>query len=174
MKHILCLLLFVAGSIAFAQDKDELKAQAIKEAKIASQATLDEDFKTVVEYTYPEVLKLMGGKEKAVAFIKSSFDALREDDFVFEKADVLSASDVIFEDDEYRCYIENFNQMVIGNMRVKSKSYLLGIYDDNVKHWYFLEAKQLKNQQMVDMVLPNFETSLNIPEDETTTEMVEN
>ncbi|WP_303316616.1 hypothetical protein Q4Q34_07370 [Flavivirga abyssicola] len=168
---ILMLLLF-CGSISFAQSTEELKASALRDAKIASQATLKMDFDKLLDYTYPSVLELMGGKEKAIDLLKSTFDSMKKDGFVFEKAEILGVSDVVFEDDQYRCYIEGFNQMIVGDKRIKSKSYLFGIYNSEAKFWYFMEAKQLKNTAMMDLVFPDFKTSLKIPEDEMTTEEI--
>ncbi len=167
------MLLLISSSISFAQDKNQLKEFALRDAKITSEATLNKDFETVLKYTHPGVLKLMGGKEKGLEMIKSIFDGMLSQGFVFEKADVINASEIVFEQDEYRCYIEGLNQMAMNGMRIKSQSYLLGIYNASEKIWCFLEAKQLKNKAMLDMVLPNFETSLVIPDDIVTTEQIQ-
>ncbi|TGV03872.1 hypothetical protein EM932_04685 [Flavivirga rizhaonensis] len=166
------MLLLFCGSISFAQSTEELKASALRDAKIASQATLKMDFDKLLDYTYPSILELMGGKEKAIDLLKSTFDSMKEDGFVFEKAEILGVSDVVFEDDQYRCYVEGFNQMIVSDKRIKSKSYLFGIYNSEAKFWYFMEAKQLKNEAMMDLVFPNFKTSLKVPEDEMTTEEI--
>jgi len=59
--------------------------------------------------------------------------------------------------------------MTMSGQRISSKTYLLGIYNEDDKLWYFLEAKQLKNKALIDQVLPDFKTRLNIPDDEMTT-----
>ncbi|GAL65342.1 hypothetical protein JCM19301_3802 [Jejuia pallidilutea] len=89
---------------------------------------------------------------------------------VFEKAEVKHVSDVVFKNEQYRCYVKGFNQINMGNLRIKSKSYLLGIYDNNKDIWCFLEAEKLKNKTLTEMILPNFKTSLDIPDNEMTTE----
>lgn len=171
-SNILMLLLF-CSSITFAQSNELLKESALRDAKIVSASTLKMDFETVLKHTYPPILKLMGGKEKAVELLNTTFSSMKEQGFVFEKAEIKNVSKIIQEQDVYRCYVEGFNQMVMNGMRIKSKSYLLGIYNETDKFWYFIEAKQLKNQQMLDMVLPNFKTSLVIPDDEVTTEGIQ-
>jgi len=165
-KFIIILMLLSIGNGVYAQNKTD----ALRDAKITSEATLKMDFKTVLKHTHPNIVKLMGGEEKAITFLKSTFDSMTSQGFVFEKADVVSVSDIVQEQGEYRCIIEGYNQMTMSGMRIKSKSYLLGFYDDVKKIWYYLEAKQLKNEAMLSQVLPSFETTLNIPDDETTTE----
>ena len=128
------------------------------------------DFETVFKYTLPSVLEALGGKENGIELLKSIFEPMVEQGFVFEKADILNVSDIVFEQDQYRCYLEKFIQMTINDTRIKSYSYLLGIYNETDKFWYFIEAKELKNSFKVNKVLPNFKTKLNIPEDRITSE----
>ncbi|TXG37192.1 hypothetical protein [Seonamhaeicola maritimus] len=167
----LVILLMISG-ISYAQTTEASKEGALRDAKTTSEATLKMDFETVLKYTYPPVLGLMGGKEKAIELLTTTFDTMKEQGFVFEKADVVAVSDVVFEQDQYRCYVEGYNQMTMSGMRIKSKSYLLGIYNAENKIWNFIEAKQLKNPALKDMVLPDFITALEIPDDETTTEQL--
>ncbi len=167
------MLLLFCNSISFAQTTEELKTSALRDAKITSSATLKMDFETVFKHTHPNIIKLMGGKEKGIELLKNTFETMKTQGFVFEKADILGVSDIVFEQEKYRCYIEGFNQMTMNGMRIKSKSYLLGIYNKEDKIWYFIEAKQLKNKAMLDMVLPNFKTSLVIPKDDMQTEKIE-
>ncbi len=166
------MLLLLCSNIFFSQTNEELKEWALRDAKITSEATLKMDFETVFKHTYPSILTIMGGKEKAMNLVKATFTSMKEQGFVFEKADILSVSDVVFENNEYRCYIEGYNQMKMNGMRIKSESYLLGIYSNDKKIWYFLEAKKLKDKALLDKVLPNFKTNLKIPDDVMTTEQL--
>lgn len=62
--------------------------------------------------------------------------------------------------------------MKMPGMRIKSKSYLLGFYDENNKIWYFIEASKIKDKILMDKIFPEFQTSLNIPEDTMETETI--
>jgi hypothetical protein len=165
----LIILFLVVNNIGFSQTKED----ATRDAKTTSEATLKEDYKTVIKHTYPSVVNLMGGEENAINFINKTFETMKSQGLTFEKADVVNVSDVVFEQDQYRCYVENFYVMKMNNMRINSKSFLLGLYNNEDKFWYFLEAKQLKSNALMDAVLPNFETSLVIPDNEMTTEPIE-
>ncbi|GAA3656221.1 hypothetical protein [Flavivirga jejuensis] len=166
---ILMLLLF-CSSISFAQSTQELKTSALRDAKRICQATFKMDFNKSIDYMHPGFLKMMGGNEMALELLKSKFNTMKEAGFVFEKSDALEVSDVVLEDGEYRCYVEAFNQVTMNGKRIKTKSYLFGIYNAEAKSWYFIDIKQLKNEAMMNQVLPNFKTSLEIPDDEVTTE----
>jgi len=169
MRNLSLLILLLFITIGYSQTKEE----ALRDAKITAKATLDMDFKTVLKHTYPPILKLMGGEDAAVSFIKQTFESMESQGFTFEKADVQEVSDVIKEHGQYRCYSHSINVMKMGKQRITSKSYLLGIYDEDKKIWYFLEAEKLKNKALADQILPDFKTSLNIPKDEMSFEDIE-
>ncbi|WP_299115645.1 hypothetical protein [uncultured Winogradskyella sp.] len=159
-------ILFVLQLILITSVCSQTKEDALRDAKITSKATLKEDYKTVLKHTLPKIVELMGGKDTALNTIESTFNKMKSEGFVFEKADILNVSEIIKEQNQFRCVIEGYNQMKMSGQRIGSKSYLLGIYDEKEKIWYFLEAKQLKNKAMLNQILPSFKTSLDIPESE--------
>jgi hypothetical protein len=162
LKTLIVIVLVALNFNVFSQTKED----ALSDAKIASKATLEMDFDTLLKYTLPSVLDMMGGKDAALTLLKSTFDGMKLQGFVFEKADIIGVSDIVKEQGQYRCIVEGNNQMKMASQRIKSKSYLLGIYNDADAHWWFIEAKQLKNKAMTDQVLPEFKTSLDIPDDD--------
>jgi len=163
---ITTLLLVFSSSFFFAQTNEVLKERALRDAKIASKATLEGDYKTVLKHTYPTVVEMMGGTAKATEIIKSMFAEMGEQGFVFEKADVQFVSDVVFEQNEYRCYTQSMNVMKMNNMRINSKSYLFGFYDAEKEYWYFVEAAKMKNTELMDQLFPDFQTNMLVPEAE--------
>ncbi|WP_400075751.1 hypothetical protein [Winogradskyella sp. R77965] len=169
LKKIMLVVLLVSSASVFSQNKED----ALSDAQITSKATLEMDFKTVLKHTLPKVVDMMGGEDAALTLLESTFDTMKAQGFKFEKADIISVSEIVEEQGQYRCVIEGYNQMKMANQRIKSKSYLLGIYNETDGFWWFLEAKQLKNKAMLDMVLPEFKTSLDIPDDDVEVEQIE-
>jgi len=161
-KKILLIVIVATSVNVFSQTKTD----ALRDAKIISKATLNMDFETVLNYTLPSVLDMMGGKDAALNVIKATFEGMETQGFVFEKANINGVSEIVKEQGQYRCVIEGYNQMIMSGQRVSSKSYLLGIYNEADNFWWFIEAKQLKNDALVDKILPNFKTKLDIPEDD--------
>ncbi len=151
----------------------QTKTEALKDAKTTSKATLEMDFETVLKHTLPSVLDMMGGKDAALKVIESTFEGMKAQGFVFEKADINGVSEIVKEQGQFRCVVEGYNQMVMSGQRISSKSYLLGIYNEADNYWWFIEAKQFKNDALKDQILPNFETALEIPEDEMKVEPIE-
>lgn len=162
MNKALFLACFFFVSVSFSQTKKE----ALRDAKITAKATLSSDFKTVLKHTYPPIIKLMGGEEAALNLIEKAFSSMKKQGLSFEKAEVVSVSNIVKEQGQYRCFIENNNEMKMPDVKITSKSYLLGIYDETKKIWYFLEAEKLKEKSIADQILPDFKTSLEIPKDD--------
>ena len=84
--------------------------------------------------------------------------------FKYEVAQTKSVSDVVKEQGEYRCYVENYNVMKMNNKRITSTSYMLGFYNEEKQKWTFVEAKEMKASGTIIAYFPDFKTSLNIPE----------
>ncbi len=164
--------MFLCSGISIAQNKEILKELALRNAKTTSEATISEDYKTVLKHTHPYLINLMGGNENASEIIKASFKELRSKGIVYEKAEILSVSDVVFEQDEYRCLVKGYNQMKLPNLRVKATSYLMGFYNAKDSIWYFIEADKMNNKELADTLFPGFKTKLEIPKDVVETEEI--
>lgn len=124
-KLLLFLLSFFFSFISLSQTKEE----ALRDAKITADATLKSDYKTVLAYTYTPVLKVMGGKKKALRLISKSMEDMRKQGFAFESAEVVSCSEIVEEQNQKRCFINNTYVMLFNDYRITSKAYLLGIYN---------------------------------------------
>ncbi|PTX60490.1 hypothetical protein C8N46_106134 [Kordia periserrulae] len=164
MKKITLLLFIFCATQVFSQSLTTLKGSAMRDAMAACKATLEQDFETLLTYTHPNILKAAGGADVMVEFLKSTFDQMKAEGFKFEIAQTKSVSDVVKEQGEYRCYVENYNVMKMKDMRIFSTSYMIGFYNETTKKWTFVEAKEMKNTGSVATYFPNFKTEMNIPE----------
>lgn len=164
VKKITFLLFFFCATLMYAQDIKELKSTALRDALAATEATLKEDFKTLLTYTHPNILKAAGGAEVMEKYLKTTFTQMKADGFSYEKVETKSVSDVVKEQGEYRCYVENYNQMRMKDKRIISTSYMLGFYNETTKKWTFVEAKEMKDTGSIIAYFPDFKTSLDIPE----------
>ena len=104
MKYLLSIFLglFIV-TISFSQTKEG----ALRDARITAKATMDSDFKTVLKYTLPSIVEMMGGEENALNTIKMTFDSMKSEGVVIENSNVISVSDIVKEQDQYRCYVQN-------------------------------------------------------------------
>ncbi|WP_299098180.1 hypothetical protein [uncultured Winogradskyella sp.] len=168
LKKILLLIIIAISTVSFSQTKES----ALNDATAAIKANLDLDFDTVVKHTLPAVLDMMGGKEAALQVLKSTMEGAKAQGLVIEKADVINVSKIIKEQGQSRCIMTGYTEMTMSGQRVKSTIHFVGIYNDVDNYWWFVEAKQLKNEVLVNKIVPNFETSLEIPEDDVQVEEI--
>jgi hypothetical protein len=61
--------------------------------------------------------------------------------------------------------------MKFNDQKITSEAYLFGIYNEEQKSWNFIEAKQLANSA-INQVLPDFKTELIIPQGKVSTEKI--
>ncbi|NRD18556.1 hypothetical protein HNV08_00735 [Winogradskyella eckloniae] len=162
LKKIVLLAFITVSTIAFSQTKES----ALNDATATVKANLNMDFETVVKHTLPAVLDMMGGKEAALKVLKSTMESAKAQGLVIEKADVISVSKITKEQGQSRCIMKGYTEMTMSGQRVKSTIHFVGIYNDVDNYWWFVEAKQLKNEVLANKIAPNFETSLEIPEDD--------
>lgn len=173
MRSILILLFLGIGFTTSAQTEDELKALAIAQAKIACEATENSDYETLFDYTMPEVLELMGGRESALGMMAETMKNMESQGFSITSSEVIEMTGFAFEQDQYRCVIKN---KVVVKMNPEQSaqaiSHMFGIYDPELNRWYFIEGTQLNNEAVIGMILPDLKTALNVPPDERT--MIDN
>ncbi|WP_420571211.1 hypothetical protein [Kordia sp.] len=164
MKKITFLLFIFCATQVFSQNTETLKKEALRDAQAACNATLKEDFKTLLTFTHPNILKAAGGAEVMEEYLKTTFNQMKANGFAYEVAETKAVSDVVKEQGEYRCYVENYNVMKMNDKRITSTSYMLGFYNETNKKWTFVEAKEMKATGSVIAYFPEFKTSLKIPE----------
>lgn len=164
MKKITLLLFIFCATQVFSQNMETLKKEAMRDAQAACNATLKEDFKKLLTFTHPNILKAAGGSEVMEEYLKTTFDQMKANGFAYEVAETKAVSDIVKEQGEYRCYVENYNVMRMNDKRITSTSYMLGMYDETAKKWKFVEAKEMKSTGSIIAYFPDFKTSMNIPE----------
>ena len=161
----LLILLMVISSFSFAQTQEELKETVLRDVKIFNKAKLKLDYETVVKHTHPNVIETNGGKAKTLASLKETYAKFKKNrTWAYEKASAKNVSDIVFENGEYRCFIENYDQIKRDDTRTKSTNYLLATYNANAKIWCFVKARELKGEKGT-VIFPEYKTSLDIPKD---------
>lgn len=161
MNKLLSLLLVLCVTVSFAQTKES----ALEDAKKAAMATKNKEAAVVLEYIHPKIVALMGSKEQAIAVINTGFAAMDKQGMSIEESDVVSVSEVVEEQGEFRCVVSTKLVMNMGEEKVINSSSLLGFYNKEAKHWVFIESSIVNNPAMMGQFIPGFKTSLEIPKD---------
>lgn len=158
VQSTLSLLFFCCVSSIGQVDNVRMKNQAEETAK----ALLNDDYETLIKFTYPKVIKLIGGKEKMISIIKKGKFEMNDQGISFEKVDIGEPGKAVKAGDEIHALIPQTVFMKVPNGRMKSETNLLAISTDNGNNWYFLDTVNL-TMETIKNILPNYNTDLILP-----------
>jgi len=164
MNKYLVILFFITGTL-FSQNIDTLKKYALRDAKSICEASIKQDYSTIMKFTHPVIHKKYGEKQ----LMQLTEDIYKT--MAAQKIKIISsvADEVIAikkEKREYRCLVKNTVIMDFNGRRVTLKSSLFGFYDKKKEHWYFIESNKLLDDPETIELFPNFKTEIDIPIDE--------
>jgi hypothetical protein len=159
MKKIILVLLLVPTLVSAQVDGWVIK----KQAEQLAMAVLSDDYQTIIKFTYPKVVESLGGPDKMIAIIKKGNTEMANQGISFHKVIIGEQSGkVVNAGNEIHCLIPQTTFMKGPGGKVKTETYLLAISKDKGKHWYFIDAAQLTNEN-VKSVLPNYNAELKLP-----------
>ncbi|WP_378180131.1 hypothetical protein [Aquimarina sp. SS2-1] len=164
MKNYLLIFLLVSGTV-FSQNLNELKKQALRDAKIVSKASLKKDVNTLLEYTHPKISKKYG-REQLQNDINQVFQTMTAQKIKIVSSEIDEVADIKKEKKEYRCLVKNTIKMDFNGRFITLKSSLFGFYDKKKEKWYFIESRKLLDNEETKKIFKNFETEIDIPQDE--------
>ena len=140
---IAVVFLFVA-SVHAAEDA-KLSA-ALKQAQECSDATLEGDYEKLADMTHPNVVKLVGGKEKMVDLLKKSMAKMKDEGIIFESCKASAADSSLRSGTSLYCIIPTVVKIKFDDKsekkRLTQQSFLLGVSTDDGKTWKFMDVRK--------------------------------
>lgn len=159
MKNLLTLLLFLAvTSLGKAQDTTQIKQGAF----LISQAMMKGDIQTILDYTYPKVFALGGGKEKLTEQIQKMIKELADQGISFRSIEIGQVSKMVKAGNELHCVIPHTLSLTVKGGYMTAESCLIGISGDQGKTWKYISAGNISEDKL-KLVLPNFNPELKVP-----------
>jgi len=141
----------------------QVSKKYIKEqAEMTAKALLNDDYETVLKFTYPKVIELVGGREKMVSLIRKGKVEMGQQGISFQSVTIGEPSKTVNAGEEIHCLVPQTIFMKAPNGRIKSETYLIGVSRDGGNNWFFIDAVNL-NMENVKRVLPNYNSTLKIP-----------
>lgn len=134
----LFLAIFLFTTSGFSQGEKKMMKQARSYAKAMEKG----DWPTVVELTYPEIVKLAGGEKRYLQQSKNSSMQLERQGFSIDKAELSNPSDTVKEGSKVLSVIPMRLTFEGPLGKLYSESSLLGISNDGGKTWTFISMSQ--------------------------------
>lgn len=156
----LLILLFLFINVSFAQinqdlHKKEIKNQAIK----MKDGLLNKDYQTYSNYTYPITIKAMGGKTKFISSLKEKINGMEKEGLIFLNVTIGETNKILKVKNELQTTIVQEIELKVPDGKIKSKSFLIAISDNNGKNWFFIDTSS-KPISEIKKKIPNLSNEL--------------
>src|SRR5688572_13225973 len=125
MKAVYTLLLLLVGNMALGQNT--IKAEAEKMGK----ALLSKDYNSFVNYTYPKLVKDMGGREKMIETARKQMDDVAQQGVRFLSITYGEPSVIIKEKDELQATLPQEMIFETTEGKVQAKSTIIAVSDND-------------------------------------------
>lgn len=159
MKTYFTLVCLLVSFSTFGQvDNKTIKEQAEE----TGQSLLRGDYETLLKFTYPRVIEMVGGKDRMISLIKKGKVEMEQEGVSFETVTIGEPSETVKAGEELHCLVPQTIVMKVPNGKLKTESYLLAISKDNGNSWFFIETVNL-TMDNVKTVLPNYNSELTLP-----------
>ena len=156
------MVLFLGLSTTYAAEpsKKEVKRLAEKVAK----ATIEGDAETIVDLSYPGLVKLIGGRKEMIEFTRAAIEQLRDEGDAFKKFEVKEPQTFYTEGANTFIVVPTRFEMMVSKKTVAGESYLLAISSDQGKTWTFLDGSGMHHKEFRKKILPKLPEKLILPE----------
>jgi hypothetical protein len=156
------LVLACAGCRA---DEATTSASVKRVAQDLGAATVTGDYAKVIDLTHDSLVKMMGGREKAIAATAAAMNQMKASGFALTAYDVGDPGKLYSEGGSTFVVIPTSTHMTVPGGRVTARSYLLGISPDGGKTWRFVDGTGItKHKDKLDQLLPRLPADLRLPE----------
>jgi hypothetical protein len=156
------LWLFLPCAFASASPADSVSQIIKAEAQAMSDYLIVGDFKSFAKYTYPKVMRMMGGEDSMVHILQKNQQAMKDDGVYFLSISIGEPSPIMQYRGEWQCTVPETIAMKVKGGRVTSFSSLIAISMDRGVTWFFLDSSN-KDIKTLKKKLPNLNIKLQIP-----------
>ena len=167
MYKIFIILFFLHFSFIVKGQSNPYSSQITEQGNKMINALLSKQYDSLLNFMYPKMIEILGGKEELKKSIRIVVDST--------KMKIISASigkpNQIFKvKNEYQCLVPEILELKVKGGKLRAKSYLIAISQNEGKNWFFLDTapglqkmkKQIKISKKIK--LPQKEKPLFIPD----------
>jgi hypothetical protein len=132
--------------------QDSIYALKIKrDAEQIVKAIFIGDFELVLKYTYPEMLKLVGGKEMMIETIKKTFAEFKSQGISLKNVIIGQPGGFVKTQSKLFSIVPEEIFLNVNGKTLYSKSALLAISVDSGLNWYFIDAAGLTDEKVQEL-----------------------
>lgn len=160
---ILCVLSLQRVSLAQSGELSDTQGAIRSQAAIMVQAYENGQYDLLLNYTYPQVIAMSGGREVLQDMIAQMMANLSASGVHIDSIRVGDPGQIYAAGTEWHAIIPQQMTMSTADSAFISETYLLAISQDKGARWYFIDTTQL-TPEILHTLFPNYNTDLIIPE----------
>ncbi len=159
-KFVILFMLAVCTLQVTAQNK---YAESINKAAADMELSMkSKNYQTLVKYTYPKVVEMVGGEENLLESVKNAIEGAEAQGLILKDVIMGEPQKLYTAGTELHCLVPQTVIMESSVDVITSNTYLLAVSTDKGKNWYFLDTAML-SEQYIAHLFPNFNNQLQIP-----------
>jgi hypothetical protein len=160
MKKIFLICFVTLYAVAsFAQNQNSIiKTQAMNMAN----ALIKKDFPAFIKYMHPNIIKLAGGKEKALQRMDTVNAMATQFGATIKRIVIGNPDKIINYKNQLQVTLPETSELSSGFGNVSLETTLIAISSDAGKNWYFIDTS-VYNMKDVKKALPDLSPELVIP-----------
>lgn len=125
-------------------------------------AMLQKNYSEIIDYTYPKLVEMAGGKQALLDASKSAFEKMDES-FKIDKITFGEPQKIYVAGKELHCIVPETLSINTNKGKMQASYSLLAVSLDKGKKWYFIETHKF-TPKFMKTIFPNFNYNLIIPE----------
>jgi hypothetical protein len=154
----LCLIL-----LGFSPGHAQTESDVVKKlAEESGEALVANDFDKVVDLTYPEVVRLIGGKAKMIATLQNGMNEMKRDGYTIAAFSVVTPGEIIKIGNRRFTVVPYVLKVKVPSGSLITNSFMLGVYEPPQTKWTFVDGRNL-NEFALKTLFPDAVGKLNLP-----------
>jgi len=163
MKNFIILLIFVLVIIPSKAQVSTASGVNLKSsAQQMGKLFVEKNYEQYVKFVHPKILKMFGGEEKMIEFLKKSIEETENQGFTFKDVKIGEHSELIVAGNELQSIIPQILELKTKDGSLVTTSYLLALSTDKGKKWYFIDTAG-KTLEELRSIFPSLSSKLIIP-----------
>ena len=158
-KTFLVVALAATAAPAFSDELEPVQ----RDVQELSQAMYRGDLDTILRFTHPKIIKMLGGPTAARAAMEMAVQPMRDIGMTLEAFSFPRPPEYIEGRERRFAIVPTLSIMAAQGQRIESLNYQFGVLEPGAKGWTYLEGSRI-NQQNVRGFFPDFPADYVFPE----------
>jgi hypothetical protein len=138
------------------------EAALIKQAEENANAILKGDYAKIVDYTHPEVVEGMGGRESAIALTRRSMQQVESQGIKLVSVKNGKPSEIVLEGNELVAIVPYTMRSNANGKAITLESFVFGMSIPGTSRWVFMDGTTLSKEKIA-LRYPMFASKVSIP-----------